>query len=556
MNSDDVDLSISDMPTMGDVNPRLEQDVSLGDLPTMGRPVSSPSFTDQDVSLGDLLTQGEETQQLLAVIDRYEIIQELGRGGFGAVYLAKDTVANSLVALKTLPSELNHSDDDMEAIRDNFNLVSNLTHPNIAQLKYLHRAKQVRSGQVHVQAGDYVLVMEYVEGITLKQWTKQFPQRQVPFSEALKVCKKLASALDFAHIKNVIHRDIKPGNIMMSLEGDVKLLDFGLASEVRASLSQLTTDKGSTSGTRPYMPPEQLLGKAQTSSADQYSLAVVFYELINGKVPFSSVFATGDSGLICQVVANNDVEDLNALNTAANRALKRALGKTREQRFGNCTDFLAALAGDHSFETKKVNESQLDELPPISKFELLKANPLVRLACIIFLGFFTWVGIRVYQQSQWGENSISENLMVELGLPKSLANNSEVAAAIAASQQSRIKNQLKNVASHINNYFYAGRGPVPKKMDEMLGDLSLFTTLNNPKPSWEEVLANKSDFVIHLKPGQTYESNADMDTIIISTKPGLIGGDKIFALYGQGWVEEVSHMKTAEDVEQWIKSRK
>ena len=250
------------------------------------------------------------------------------------------------MALKTLPPELNHSPEDLEAVRDNFKLVTKLAHPNIAQLKHLHHVDQVRNyeGGVHIDKGEYLVVMEYVEGSTLRNWLKQFPDKKASYTESLKVCQQVAEALDFAHSKKIIHRDIKPGNIMISSEGEVKVLDFGLAAEVRSSMSRISKDTGSSSGTRPYMPPEQLLGRKQNHTADQYALAAMLYEMISGEVPFQSVFETNDMQLICQVVPNNAVENLEELSKKQNAVLLRALAKNKEERFTSCQALIEALS--------------------------------------------------------------------------------------------------------------------------------------------------------------------------------------------------------------------
>ena len=334
-------------------------DMSVGDMPTMrGDGEQKPSVQDMDMSVGDMPTmRGDDNKALLARIDRYELINKLGRGAFGAVFLARDTVADTLVALKTLPPELNHSVDDLDGVKENFKLVSKLAHPNIAQLKYLHHVDSVTAmeGGVHIAKGEYLVVMEYVEGSTLQNWLKQFPEKKVPLETVKAICQQIAIALDFAHSLRVIHRDIKPGNIMVTQEKQVKVLDFGLAAEVRSSMSRLSTDKGSSSGTRPYMPPEQLMGRLQDHTADQYALAVVVYEMLSGGVPFKSVFETGDMALICQVIPNNPAESLKQLNKKQNAVLLRALAKSKEERFSSCVDFMNALDGVKITKTSKDN---------------------------------------------------------------------------------------------------------------------------------------------------------------------------------------------------------
>ena len=322
---------------------------------------------DLDLSVGDMPTMGEMNQEVLAYIDQYELQGKLGRGAFGAVFLAKYTVADTLVALKTLPPELSHSPEDLQGVKDNFRLVSRLAHPHIASLKHLHHVQNVHSmgPGIHISSGEYLVVMEYVEGSTLRNWVRQFADKRVPLDKAIKVCMQIAAALDYAHSQKIIHRDIKPGNIMVNSEAEVKVLDFGLAAEVRSSMSRLSTDKGSTSGTRPYMPPEQLLGRKQNESADQYALAVLLYELISGCVPFQSLFETNDMQLILGVVPTRPVDPLDELNKKQNGVLLQALAKNPNDRFSSCTEFIQCI------ENPKLNKSKKNLKPLVAVMSLV-----------------------------------------------------------------------------------------------------------------------------------------------------------------------------------------
>ena len=166
-----------------------------------------------------------------------------------------------------------------------------MTHPNIANVKYLHRveaADAAAQSALTISSGDYLVVMEYVPGSTLSAWRHVFPHRQVPVEQADPICAQIAAALDFAHGRKIIHRDIKPSNVMPG--ASVKVLDFGLAAEIRSSMSRVSQVQGDTSGTRPYMVPEQWAGRKQGAATDQYALAVLFYELVSGAVPFASAF--------------------------------------------------------------------------------------------------------------------------------------------------------------------------------------------------------------------------------------------------------------------------
>lgn len=160
--------------------------------------------------------------------------------------------------------------------------------------------------ELRVESGDPVLVMSYAPGVPLSKWRRQFREGRVPAEKALELCKQIASALDFAHSERIVHRDVKPSNVMVETREDgtfrARILDFGLAAEIRSSMSRVSRESGDTSGTRPYMAPEQWTGRRQDGRTDQYALAAVFYELVSGEVPFAGVFETGDPAIMLAAV--------------------------------------------------------------------------------------------------------------------------------------------------------------------------------------------------------------------------------------------------------------
>ena len=291
------------------------------------------------LTLSDLPTGGDgsDDSPIFGWVDRYALRRPLGQGGFGAVYLADDTVAQIQVALKMLPGQIANNPGELERMRENFALVQKLAHPNIASLKHLHCIEVIDAAAkqaLRAFPGDYLLVMECVEGSTLSDWRHLFPARKVPVAQALRLCRQIASALDYAHAERIVHRDIKPANVMVMGEGEsqrVKVLDFGLAAEIRSSLSRVSKEEsGSTSGMRPYMSPEQWSGQRQGAASDQYSLAVLFYELISGEVPFASAFATNDPIVMARVAEEKIPETLPEFEQAPERQpLRRAWRRTR-----------------------------------------------------------------------------------------------------------------------------------------------------------------------------------------------------------------------------------
>lgn len=296
-------------------------------------------------------------------IDRYTLRKKLGQGGFGAVFQAQDTETKVDVAIKALPGKLAAASEDMEEIRNNFALVEKLNHPSIAALKYLHKVKDIDAGaasELQMTTGDYIVVMEYVRGKTLSALRKSNPDQKIPVDEAFDIGHQVAAALDYSHSQKILHRDVKPSNVMiledpqeaLAMGNDdrqtrpklrVKVLDFGLAAQIHSSMSQLSHQDTDTSGTRAYMAPEQWAGRRQASYTDQYALAVMLYELISGRVPFQSAFDRGDVLVMMSVVGAQKPEPLTELNKRQNAILQRALSKDPEKRFNTCVEFVDTL---------------------------------------------------------------------------------------------------------------------------------------------------------------------------------------------------------------------
>src|SRR5215472_2119751 len=212
----------------------------------------------------------------------YEVLSALGAGGMGEVYRAKDTRLGRDVAVKILPKEMSADAARKQRFEREAKTISGLNHPNICVLH-----------DVGSQDGVDYLVMECVEGETL---AKRLDRGPLPLEQVLKYGAQVADALDKAHRSGVVHRDLKPGNIMLTPTG-AKLLDFGLAKPAAPSLTGATlmtamtprspmTEEGTIVGTFQYMSPEQVEGKEVDSRSDIFSLGGVLYEIVTGKRAF------------------------------------------------------------------------------------------------------------------------------------------------------------------------------------------------------------------------------------------------------------------------------
>ncbi len=187
------------------------------------------------------------------IADRYQVVSILGRGAMGVVYRCFDRLSSIEVALKGLPPELAGNDWEFKEIKKNFHLVHKLHHPNIANYNNL---------EFDLNSGGYFLMMEFVDGVELRTYMEN---NRPDHATIIKIISQIAAALDYAHAQQILHRDIKPGNIMIDRNGVVKILDFGLAAQIHSSMSRVSMVQDS-SGTAPYMSPEQWRGRRQNAS--------------------------------------------------------------------------------------------------------------------------------------------------------------------------------------------------------------------------------------------------------------------------------------------------
>src|SRR5690349_19047087 len=273
-------------------------------------------------------------------ISHYRILDKLGAGGMGVVYLAEDLKLGRKVAIKVLSHEFTTNKDRLHRFELEASAASNLNHPNILTIH-----------EVGVDDGRHYIATEFIDGVTLR---RKMTASQLETSEILDIAIQVASALEEAHTAGIVHRDIKPDNIMVRRNGYVKVLDFGLAkltetvdrspSDAEASTRVLVqTDAGVVMGTSHYMSPEQARGRPVDARSDIWSLGVVIYELVAGRTPFEGETSTDVIVAITQKEPPPLARFAPNVPAELEWIIMKALRKDRDERYQTIKELLTDL---------------------------------------------------------------------------------------------------------------------------------------------------------------------------------------------------------------------
>ncbi|HET7497049.1 MAG TPA: protein kinase, partial [Candidatus Eisenbacteria bacterium] len=259
------------------------------------------------------------------LLGRYRILEPLGEGGMGRVFLAEDPALGRKVAVKVLPPEFSQDKDRRERLLHEARAASALNHPNILTVHDLGEAD-----------GALYVAMERIEGCTLRQWAQG--RARTP-SEVLRLLRQALAALGVAHQAGLVHRDLKPENIMVRTDGLLKILDFGLARSVTPGVAARTaTLPGTILGTAPYMSPEQVLGQPAGPASDLFSLGSILYELLTGQHPFAANSAVETMHRILHESPEAPSRVNRALTADFDFVLAKALSKDPTRRHASAHD--------------------------------------------------------------------------------------------------------------------------------------------------------------------------------------------------------------------------
>ncbi len=283
---------------------------------------------------------------------RYELIEKIGEGGMAVVYKGKDRLLNRYVAIKILRPEFTKDAQFVDNFKRESQAAANLQHPNIVSVYDVGK-----EGNIHF------IVMELIDGRPLSDVIKE--RAPMDYREAIEITRQVASALSMAHRNNIIHRDVKPHNIMMTKDGVAKLTDFGIAKAV--SDSTLVSETSRIIGSVHYFSPEQARGSYVDERSDIYSLGIVLYEMLTGQVPFD-----GDNPVQVALMHINDEitppsELVSGIPPALEKLVMKATDKFQSNRYRNADElledlknieFVIKMVGDSIFAADDVEEFQ------------------------------------------------------------------------------------------------------------------------------------------------------------------------------------------------------
>ncbi len=287
-----------------------------------------PSIKDIEVT-ETMETPKEELTTGSTFAGRYQIIEELGRGGMGKVYKVLDKEVNAKVALKLIKPEIASDKKTIERFRNELKVARDIAHKNVCRMYDLGK-----------EEGAYYITMEYVSGEDLKSFIRR--AGFLSAGKAISIASQVCEGLDEAHRLGVVHRDLKPQNIMIDKEGNARIMDFGIARSLR---TKGITGSGVMIGTPEYMSPEQVDGKEADQRADIYSLGVILYEMVTGRVPFE-----GDTPFSIGVKQKSEVpqppKEINQqIPDDLNRLILRCMEKEKESRYQSVDELQSELMG-------------------------------------------------------------------------------------------------------------------------------------------------------------------------------------------------------------------
>jgi serine/threonine protein kinase/Tfp pilus assembly protein PilF len=408
------------------------------------------------------------------IISHYKILEKLGEGGMGVVYKAEDTNLKRNVAIKFLPTHLSGSEENKQRFFREARSAAALNHPNILGIY-----------EISEQNNSLFLVMEFVDGVTLKSYINSLGSGTgVPVTQAIDWIEQIAQGLKSAHDMNIIHRDIKTENIMITKDGRLKIMDFGLAKlKGDAGITKTKTSVGTLS----YMSPEQAHAIPADHRCDIWSLGVVFYEILTGELPFK---AEHEAGLI-YLIMNESPPAPSTLNRKVPQELdnlvNRMMEKDRENRFNS--------AGELINELKNLR----NESASSAKRTLTKS-----------IAVLPFDNIGAEKENEYFGDGLTEELIVNLSKLKEI----DVVSRSTSMQYKDVKKNAKTLGRELN-VRYVLEGSVRKFQDNIRVTVQLID-VESDRQIWAEAYKGKLEDVFDI---QEQVSKQIVDALLLKLSP-------------------------------------
>ncbi len=327
-----------------------------------------------------LVTPFQELSRGTTIAGRYEIIERLGTGGMGSVYRVEDTKIHEDVAIKLIKPEIAVDKKTIERFSNELKLARKIRHKNVCQMFDLGEAE-----------GIHFITMEYVQGEDLKSFIRRAKQLSIP--TVISIAKQICEGLEEAHKLGIVHRDLKPSNLMIDKDGDVHIMDFGIA---RSMKTKGITGTGVMIGTPEYMSPEQVESKEVDQLSDLYSLGVILYEMVTGRVPFE-----GDTPFTIGMKHKGEIpknpKELNTqISDDLNSVILRCLEKEKEKRYQSAGEARSEL--ENLEKGIPTTERVIPERKPLTSREITVTFGLRKLfiPALVFIGIVI-IGVVIWQ---------------------------------------------------------------------------------------------------------------------------------------------------------------